>query len=131
MKHILVGHHVIPISQREPISARVRRVVKERDGSTCQLCGNQIEEGQAMHLHHWDHAEGGGPSSVKNLCVAHAICNWAVSTRKKDAAKMLARANYTEWLASAVARKRDRERWERVAARLPARAQVLARSRRR
>lgn len=105
------------VSERERISAAVRRAVNERDGRVCQLCGHRIKDGQRKHLHHWDHAEGGGPSTVKNLAVTHAICNQAVGTRKKAAAKKLARARYPVWVTDAAARKRDREQDREIQAR--------------
>ena len=66
--------------RRMPIPRRIREFVLRRDGSTCQLCGGPIAEGDEMHLDHILPWSKGGPDTAENLQVAHGSCN----RRKRD-----------------------------------------------
>lgn len=59
---------------RPAIPLEVRRAVFARDGDTCQICFEQVPEGGA-HLDHIKPYSRGGPDTVENLRVTHALCN--------------------------------------------------------
>ena len=60
--------------QREPISARTRYMVFERDGYTCQYCGAKAPDAE-LHVDHIVPVSKGGGNSLDNLVTACAACN--------------------------------------------------------
>lgn len=63
-----------PELKRERLPAGVKDEVIARDGYVCQLCGGDVDP-LDMHLDHIKPWSKGGPSTVSNLQVAHALCN--------------------------------------------------------
>jgi hypothetical protein len=59
---------------RQSVSPRIRRLVIERDGHVCQLCGGAVEPDD-IHLDHIQPYSLGGPTTVENLRVTHSRCN--------------------------------------------------------
>lgn len=63
-----------PAQYRPKIPSHVRRAVIERDGSTCGICGGDVDASD-LQLDHIVPFVHGGPDTVENLRVAHAVCN--------------------------------------------------------
>lgn len=59
---------------REPISARVRFEIFERDGFTCQYCGAKAPDVE-LHVDHIVPVSKGGTNDPGNLVTACARCN--------------------------------------------------------
>lgn len=53
---------------------RRRRQLREKYGDTCWICGDTIEEGQ-WSIDHLIPLSRGGGHGLKNLRVAHKLCN--------------------------------------------------------
>lgn len=53
----------------------LRRLVLERDGNVCGICGEPIAPGQAVHIDHVVALAKGGRTVAENLQPAHAVCN--------------------------------------------------------
>lgn len=63
-------------TERQSIPQDLRRLVIERDGYVCQICGGDVEAGD-IHLDHYIPLSKGGPTTLENLRVAHSRCNIA------------------------------------------------------
>lgn len=62
-----------PIGRRS-LPRRVRLAVIERDGLICGLCGGDVEPTD-VHIDHIYPVALGGGDDLKNLQVAHSLCN--------------------------------------------------------
>lgn len=71
---------VDPYRIRENIPTWMRAAVLERDGLICQLCGGDVEA-EKVHLDHKVPHSLGGPDSLDNLQVSHALCNMRKGAR--------------------------------------------------
>jgi 5-methylcytosine-specific restriction endonuclease McrA len=60
--------------RREPISPALRRLVIDRDGYVCGICGGVVESND-VHLDHIKPHSLGGPTIASNLRVTHSRCN--------------------------------------------------------
>jgi 5-methylcytosine-specific restriction endonuclease McrA len=61
-------------SIRRAIPGWLRMDVLNRDGLCCQLCGGPVERDD-VHLDHILPVSKGGATTLRNLQVAHAVCN--------------------------------------------------------
>ncbi len=62
------------VEGREPIPARTRYEVFERDGYTCQYCGAKAPDVE-LHIDHIVPVSKGGTNDMTNLVTACASCN--------------------------------------------------------
>ena len=60
--------------KRDPIPARTRYMVLERDGYTCQYCGAKAPRAE-LHIDHIVPVSKGGTSDMSNLVTACVECN--------------------------------------------------------
>jgi 5-methylcytosine-specific restriction endonuclease McrA len=67
------------ISRASKIEDIDRRVIIERDNSTCYICGKRVEK-KVLQIDHVLPLAKGGPHTYENLRVACALCN----CRKSD-----------------------------------------------
>lgn len=58
----------------EPLTARQRARVRERDGEMCAYCGSHAPDG---HVDHRVSRANGGSNRLNNLSWACSTCNWA------------------------------------------------------
>lgn len=56
------------------------RLIIERDGPDCFLCGEPFTKNQKITIDHWIPRAAGGTEEIDNLRIAHKICN----VRKSD-----------------------------------------------
>jgi len=69
-----------PGDARPRIPRWMRRLVIERDGLVCGLCGGEVPEVD-VHIDHIEPVALGGPTRPDNLQVAHSRCNIAKGAR--------------------------------------------------
>lgn len=69
------------MSDRVPVSQKLRFEVFKRDSFTCQYCGRKSPE-VVLECDHIDPVSAGGPSEVINLITSCADCNRGKSDRK-------------------------------------------------
>ena len=61
---------------------RVRRVIYERDGGECMICGEHIKRGKAYHVDHiMPISKGGAEFDLENLQLACPECNLKKSNK--------------------------------------------------
>lgn len=65
---------------RVPVPAATKRAVVERDGMVCQLCGDEIPDGD-LHIDHIQPVARGGGNELNNLQAAHSRCNISKGAR--------------------------------------------------
>jgi len=63
-----------------PLGVGVRRLVIDRDGYVCGLCGKTVEPND-VHIDHIRPRARGGTDDVWNLQVAHSLCNMRKGAR--------------------------------------------------
>ena len=63
--------------KRQPISAKTRLKVLDRDNYACQICGATIADGATLHIDHIIPLSKGGTSDENNLQVLCKHCNLA------------------------------------------------------
>lgn len=63
--------------KRQPISAKTRMRILERDNYTCQHCGAKISDGVCLHIDHIKPLAKGGTNDENNLQVLCSECNLA------------------------------------------------------
>lgn len=73
-----------PPPERPKIPDWMRRAVIERDGLVCKLCQLAVDAGD-VHLDHIVPFSLGGPTTVDNLRVTHAVCNLRRGNRTETA----------------------------------------------
>lgn len=78
---IPLAHKWMRLDGREAIPAHIRRAVFERDGKLCVYCGS--EEGP-FHLDHVLPFSRGGLTSVDNLVVSCAPCNFSKGAKTPE-----------------------------------------------
>lgn len=66
--------------KRQPISAKTRMRILDRDNYTCQHCGATVADGVRLHIDHITPVAKGGTNDENNLQVLCSKCNLA----KKD-----------------------------------------------
>jgi len=87
---------------REPIPARLRHEVMERDGYRCVYCGLGPPDGVKLHIDHRIPQSRGGRTTMVNLATACEQCNLGKSNllRPSDIAGALGRDPTAEELAT-------------------------------
>lgn len=60
--------------KRRNLPERLRKAVIERDGMVCQICGEDIPDGD-LHIDHIFPVSLGGADTLDNLQAAHSACN--------------------------------------------------------
>lgn len=70
--------------RREPISARLRSEVIERDGMVCGICREPIDG--PLHIDHIHPVARGGATVLENLQPAHPSCNLRKGARVMEGA---------------------------------------------
>lgn len=61
--------------EREPIGARLRFLVLQRDGFRCTYCGRSQQDGAILHVDHVVPVVAGGATALENLVTACSSCN--------------------------------------------------------
>lgn len=74
-----------PDRERQPLSAKLRATVIERDGYVCRLCGGDVDRDD-VHIDHIHPVRHGGNDTLANLQVAHSRCNISKGARLREAA---------------------------------------------
>ena len=62
------------VKPRQALTAEQRKMVRDKTGSRCHLCGGKIRPGEEVFDHLLAHARG-GKRDPANFLVAHAACN--------------------------------------------------------
>ena len=70
-----------PDGRRTAIPPTLRRMVIDRDGYVCQLCGDDVEPND-VHIDHIKPWSKGGQNVLGNLQVAHSRCNLRKGARE-------------------------------------------------
>lgn len=78
------------MSEREPISKRIRFEVFKRDNFTCQYCGKSAPE-VVLHIDHINPVAGGGDNDIMNLITSCEGCNLGKGARTLDDNTVIAR----------------------------------------
>lgn len=71
-----------PLGERDPIPARLRFTVLQRDNYRCQYCGRTQQDGHEMHVDHIVPVSKGGLTSENNLITSCRDCNLGKGTQQ-------------------------------------------------
>lgn len=77
------------MTQRKPISKKLRFEVFKRDAFTCQYCGGKAPE-TILHVDHIEPVSKGGNNDILNLITSCQACNAGKSDRRLDEQSTLA-----------------------------------------
>lgn len=70
-----------PDTKRTSLPAAVRQAVIDRDGMTCGLCLEPVDDVADIHIDHIKPVIHGGSDHLSNLQVAHSWCNLSKGAR--------------------------------------------------
>jgi len=61
--------------KRQSLSTSQRKLILQKTGKRCHICGGKINRSEAWHADHvFAHAHG-GKNSIENYLPAHSLCN--------------------------------------------------------
>lgn len=75
------NHKNIPRKERDNITSSIRLEVLKRDNYSCQICGNNKENGAILHVDHIIPVSKGGIDEMSNLRTLCRNCNLSKSDR--------------------------------------------------
>lgn len=70
-----------PEAKRVSLPPAIRLAVIERDGMTCRLCGDPVDDVADIRIDHIKPVAHGGSDHLSNLQVAHSWCNMSKGAR--------------------------------------------------
>lgn len=70
--------------ERNKMTPKLRKYIKERDNYTCQCCGRHMPDGCGLHIDHIVPISKGGKTEPDNLQVLCSICNLKKSNKMEE-----------------------------------------------
>lgn len=79
-------------AMRIPFGTQVRMKLWKRQQGSCLSCKNELDNGEALHVHHIQARKDGGSDKLSNLSLLHVTCHRQVHSRYRKQLKPLTAA---------------------------------------